>query len=70
MKINYDPVITTRSAQVANAVAVNVIEGKKLPGNGQVDRMFMILKIDPRGSSVPALGLYTCMMYMTIIVND
>ena len=34
----------------------------KTSGNGQMDRIFMILKkeIDPRGCSDPALGLYTC----------
>ena len=36
-----------------------------------MDGTFTILKmkIDPRGSSVPALGLYTY-MYMTIIVKQ
>ena len=35
MKINYDPVMTTRSAQVANAVIVNVIEGKNFQAMGK-----------------------------------
>ena len=35
------------------------LKGKKLPGNGQ-HIYDSVNKIDPRGSSVPAPGLHTC----------
>ena len=43
----------------------------KTSGNGQMDRIFMILKKDigPRGYSDPVLGLYTS-MYVTKIFKD
>ena len=51
---------TAMSALVAYAVNCYNLKGKKLSGNRQMDRVFMILKIKGRCLSVPALGLYTC----------
>ena len=61
--INQDPVMTlTDLRQVQHRNCLNDTEEKKLPGNVQVDRIFMNLKkeINPRGYSDPVFGLYTC----------
>ena len=71
--INHDPgmtmpYFTTRSTEDAYAFEFGKIvkmsfEGKKLYGNGQLDRRFMILKkMDARGMSFPIPGQYTCIL--------